>query len=93
MLGSKNIYSIAQVYEENHMSVLRSSNKNIRAAFENKTAFALLHFEVEIVFPVLLIQKVLFPPPSQSAKCGGILSISSEAPSIAGIVLLSAAYF
>lgn len=59
MLGSKNISGIAEVYEEDDcMIVLRLYNN--KGAFENKTAFAVLHFKVKVVFPVLFIQKVLF---------------------------------
>lgn len=61
MLGSKNISGIAEVYEEDDcMIVLRLYNNKIKGAFENKTAFAVLHFKVKVVFPVLFIQKVLF---------------------------------
>lgn len=74
------------------MIMLRLYTNKIKAAFESKTAFALLHFKVKVVFPVLLIPKVLcfvfffFP---QSAKCGEILSIFSEGQSIAGINYLT----
>lgn len=88
MLGSKNISGIAEVYEEDDcMIVLRLYNNKIKGAFENKTAFALLHFKVKVVFPVLFIQKVPFL--FQSAKCGEILSIFSEEQSIAGINYLA----
>lgn len=61
MLGSKNISGIAEVYEEDDcMIVLRLYNNKIKGAFENKTAFAVLHFKVKVVFLVLFIQKVLF---------------------------------
>lgn len=50
------------------MIMLRLYNNKIKAAFESETAFALLHFKVKVVFPVLLIPKGLFfsPPRVQS---------------------------